>query len=67
MTEDQTYTVCPYCDRRVDPDAEGVVYAVEQREVTTMGPTRTIIDGMGGWFHPECSPEAVAYARRQRP
>jgi hypothetical protein len=44
-----------------------VVYAVEQREILAMGPTREIVDGMGGFFHRECPPEAVGYARRDRP
>ena len=65
--EEQPYTLCPYCDERVEPDAPGVVYAVEQVETLAMGPTRTIVDGMGGFFHPGCSPEAVGYVRRPRP
>jgi hypothetical protein len=65
--EDQTYKLCPHCESRVDPNEADVVYAVEQHEVTAMGPTRTIVDGLGGYFHAACSPEAVGYARRQRP
>jgi hypothetical protein len=67
---EEPYTVCRCCDERVEPDAPGVVYAVERHEVLsfwTMGPTRTIVDGMGGFFHPGCSPEAVGCERRQRP
>lgn len=66
MTEPEIYTLCPYCGERVEPDEPGVVYAVEIREVRTFG-GRDFIDGMGGFFHPGCSPEAVGYARRERP
>jgi hypothetical protein len=64
---DEPYTLCPYCNRRVDPDEPGVIYAVEQVEVVTMGPNRTNVDGIGGFFHPECSPEAIGWVRRERP
>jgi hypothetical protein len=52
VVSDESFTVCPYCDERVEPDDPNSVYAVEQVEVLTMGPTREIIDGMGGYFHP---------------
>ena len=29
----ETITVCPYCEKPVDPEAEGVVYAVEQPDM----------------------------------
>jgi hypothetical protein len=67
VASDETYTLCPYCGERVEPDEPGVVYAAEQRELTAMGPTRQIVDGMGGYFHASCPPEAVGYARRPRP
>jgi hypothetical protein len=65
--DDETYKLCPYCRQRVDPDEPGVIYAREQVEVVTMGPTRTNVDGEGGFFHPECPPEAIGWVRRERP
>lgn len=67
MGGDEPYTLCPYCRERVEPDDPGVVYAVEQREILTMGPTREIIDGIGGFFHPGCPPEAIGWVRRELP
>jgi hypothetical protein len=66
VSNDKTHTLCPYCNRRVDPNEPGVIYAVEQVEMLTMGPTRTNVDGMGGFFHPECPPEAIGWVRRER-
>jgi hypothetical protein len=65
--DQEQFTVCPYCRERVEPGDPGVVYAVEQRELTAFGPTRHVADGMGGYFHASCPPEAVGYARRPRP
>jgi hypothetical protein len=67
VDDGQPFTKCPYCDRRIEPHEPGAVYAVEQREVLAFGPTRELVDGMGGWFHAGCSPEAVGYARRDAP
>ena len=59
MGGDETHTLCPYCYRRVDPEEPGVIYAVEQVEMLTMGPTRT---NLTAWrvFGPECSPRRSA-------
>jgi hypothetical protein len=65
--EQETFTVCPYCRERVEPDDPRAIYAVEQVTLTAMGPTRSLVDGMGGYFHDGCSPEAVGYVRRERP
>jgi hypothetical protein len=65
--DDETFTVCPRCGGRVEPADPGVVYAVEQREILTMGPTRETVDGMGGFFHPVCPPEGIDWVRRERP
>ena len=67
MSEDGTSTVCPYCDQPVEPDAPGVTYAVEIQKLPTMGGSMTYIDGMGAFFHPECSPDAAGYAQHPHP
>lgn len=65
--DDETYTVCPYCAERIDSHEPGAVYAVEQIEVTTMGPTQQVIDDLGGYFHEACPPEVVGYTRQPPP
>jgi len=67
MTDHETYTLCPYCRERVEPDEPGVVHAVEILDAPGMGQAYDYIDGMGGFFHTGCPPEAVGYARRPRP
>jgi hypothetical protein len=64
MTEGGTFTVCPSCGRRVDPDADDVVYAVEQMDAPGFGQVHDFIDGRGGFLHPGCPPERVGYAAR---
>ena len=49
MSEDETFTLCPYCGRRVEPDDPGVRYGVAQKRIDTMGGTFNV-DGMGGFF-----------------
>lgn len=49
--------VCPYCSKRVDPNASGVTYAVEIRS----------LDGTGAFFHPGCPPSVVGYRTVQLP
>jgi hypothetical protein len=66
MTDNESFTVCPYCDERVDPNESGVTYAVEVRRIDTMGSTQ-YVDGMGAFFHPGCPPSAVGYSPRQMP
>jgi hypothetical protein len=67
MTDGGTFTVCPYCGQRVEPDEEGVVYAREQKDMPGFGQAHDFVDGAGGFFHPGCAPERVGYARRPRP
>jgi hypothetical protein len=68
MTDsDYTYTVCPYCGRLVEPDARDVNYARKQVNLPGFGKPDDYVDGEGGFFHPECSPEDVGFARRPRP
>jgi hypothetical protein len=63
VDDEQPYYVCPDCRERITADEPGVVFAREQKEVTGMGQARQFADGMGGYFHAGCSPEAVGYAR----
>jgi hypothetical protein len=67
VENDETFTVCPYCRGVVDPGDPTATYAVAQVELIAMGPTRHIADGLGGYFHAGCSPEAVSFERRPRP
>ena len=64
---DYTYMVCPYCGRRVEPDAREVIFARKQVNLPGFGEHHDVVDGEGGYFHPECSPEDAGYARRPRP
>jgi hypothetical protein len=63
----EPYTLCPRCHKRVEPDAPDVVYAREQVNVPGFGQTDDWIDGMAGFFHPQCRPEDMGWVRRQRP
>ena len=63
----EAITVCPYCERPVDPEAEGVVYAVEQPDMPGFAREHDFVDGIGAFFHPDCPPEAVNYVVQQRP
>ena len=65
--DDETYTKCPYCGERIEPHEPGAVYAAPQVQVVTFGPTHRTADGIGGWFHEACPPDAVGYARRPPP
>ena len=51
--EGKTYTICPSCGQRVEPEQEGVVYAVELERVDTFGAT-DYIEGVGA-FPPRLS------------
>lgn len=61
-----TYTVCPHCGRRVEPDAPDVIYARKQVDVPG-GQQHDVVDGEGGFFHFGCEPGDVGYARRPPP
>ena len=54
--------VCPCCSEPVEPTAPDVVYAVHM--VDSAGDW---IEGLPAYFHPDCPPELVGYARRHRP
>ena len=64
---DYTYMVCPYCGRRVEPDAREVIFARKQVNLPGFGEHHDVVDGEGGYFHPECSPEDAGYVPRPRP
>ena len=64
VTDDEPYTLCPLCHKRVEPHDPGVVYAVERKEDVTIGPTYRLGDEMGGWFHAGCPPEQAGFERR---
>ena len=53
MSEDKPHTLCPTCRERIDPDDPGVIYAVEDQRLDTMG-GRDYVEGLGGFFHPDC-------------
>lgn len=65
--DQQPYTICPYCKKRVEPAEEGVVYAVEQVDMPGFGQPHDFIDGRAAFFHAGCPPERIGYARRPRP
>jgi hypothetical protein len=66
MTEG-TFTLCPYCQQRVEPGADGVVYARKQVDAPGFGQGHNFIDGVGGFFHPGCPPERIGWVRRPVP
>lgn len=63
----EPYTVCPSCRERVEPNHRATVYAVEQVDVPGFGQAHDWIDGRSGYFHANCPPERIRYARRPRP
>jgi hypothetical protein len=64
---DESFTVCPVCRERVEPDDPDLVYGFEQVESVGMGPTRHVSDGMGAYFHPACFRVAANYREAPRP
>jgi AcrR family transcriptional regulator len=48
------HSVCPRCNRKIDPAGEGVHYAVELRLIEGFGASDWV-EGTGGFFHAECS------------
>jgi hypothetical protein len=50
----ETYTLCPTCGQRVEPDEPGVHYGRELRRIDTFGGTE-YLDGIGGFFHARCA------------
>lgn len=79
MAEDGTFTVCPYCNQRVEPGDPGVTYGREQVKIASMTGSEYIdgmggflhpgeyFDGMGGFFHPSCPMGPVGYEPRPLP
>jgi hypothetical protein len=64
MASSGTYTVCPNCDRPIDPNAPGVRFGREWVEIAGGfgGPARELVPGRGGYFHERCP-----YGRGWRP
>lgn len=67
MQGSESVAVCPLCQRRVDPNAAGVVYAVERVDVAGVGLSAEPVDGNGAFFHPGCPPATAGYAPRPLP
>jgi hypothetical protein len=55
VAEQETYTLCPSCGRKVDPNEPEVKYAVEMRRLAVMGGGYEYIDGMGAYIHEHCA------------
>jgi hypothetical protein len=64
---DEATAVCPCCREPVEPTAPSVIYAVHMVETPGFGQTHEWIEGLPAYFHPDCPPELVGYARRRRP
>jgi hypothetical protein len=58
---------CPNCEKPVGPDAEGVVYAVERRDMPGFAREHDFAEGIGAFFHADRPPEAFNYESRPRP
>jgi hypothetical protein len=62
-----TVTVCPGCDRRVEPDDADVLYAVKLERLDSFGGTE-YLEGMGGFFHNEmCFARVRDWRRKGKP
>jgi hypothetical protein len=64
--ENETFTLCPYCREVVDPTDPNATYAVELRRADSFGGTDWL-EGLGGYFHPGCSPDALGWHTKPRP
>lgn len=55
MSDDETFTNCPMCRQRIDPEDPTAVYAVELRDLgPTFGGPSEVAEGLGAFFHPNC-------------
>jgi hypothetical protein len=52
--EQETYTLCPACGRKVATNEPGVQYAVEVQRFAVMGGYQ-YADGMGAYIHEQCA------------
>jgi hypothetical protein len=55
MGDDETFTLCRLCGKRVEPSDEGVHYAVALLDVPGFGQADDFVEGMGGFFHEYCA------------
>ena len=62
----ETYIVCPYCREVIDPTDPSATYAVPLTRARTFGGTGWT-EGIGGYFHPGCSPAALGWRTKPRP
>jgi len=60
----ETIRICETCREQVDPEAAGVVRAVEVIRTVSMGPTVSELEGLGVYFHEECFPAGSPNYRR---
>ena len=51
MSDDETFTICPGCGKRIEPP-EAQIYAVELKRLDAFTSTE-YVEGMGGFFHDE--------------
>jgi hypothetical protein len=64
--ENETYKVCPSCREVVDPTDHTATYGVELVRADTFRGTDWL-EGLGGFFHAGCSPEAIDWRTKPRP
>ena len=63
----EPYTLCPGCERQVDPDESGAIYAVELIRVDTLGGT-DYVEGLGAFFHGGHFPhDSVRWRQKPKP
>ena len=63
---EQPFTRWPLCGGVVETPDPGVAYAVELVRAQTFGGT-DMLEGMGGYFYPGCSPEALVWRSKPAP
>jgi hypothetical protein len=64
MVSDETYTVCPGCNVRIEPDAPGNIYAQKMERIDDFGGSE-YVEGMGGFFHAPCFPPRFGHWRQK--
>jgi hypothetical protein len=47
MTEGETHTICPTCEKRIEPTEPGAVYAVKLVRIEAFGPSTEYVEGNG--------------------
>lgn len=69
MSDGGTFTNCPMCGQRIDPQDPTAIYAVELREPgPTFGGPSEVVEGLGAFFHPNCfNPSSPHWRVTDRP